>query len=160
MTTLLVSLDDALKSPRTTWTPQTHHSPLQRSTFRPPSFSASSAALRRALPAAPPRPEPSCFAQSSAATSSTSTSLSFSELSTDEVTLPTPSRTPPRWSSQRSPATWPDLYGSPLTVILNPTSSPCFTLARPQPLLGRHGLSSPAYGCVQPPLRHSRRRAP
>ena len=38
--------------------------------------------------------------------------------------LPTPSRAPPRRSSQRSPATWPDLSGSPLAVILLPLASP------------------------------------
>jgi len=67
----------------------------------------------------------------------------FSLAEHHEVTLPTPSRTPPHRSLQRSPATWPDLSGPPLAVILLPTASPCFTLARPQPLVGRRGFSSP-----------------
>ena len=69
--------NDVHKSPCTEWTPQTRHSPLQCSTLRPPSSSASSTVLRRAFPAAPPRLRPSQPAQSSALASSTSTSTSL-----------------------------------------------------------------------------------
>ena len=155
-----VSPNVVYKLPRTGWTPQTRHSPLQSATFLSAIASASSAVLRRALPAAPPYLRPSQPAQSSATTSSTSMSTSFPYPRTGEAALSTPSLAPPRRSSQRSPTTWPDLSGSLPAMILLPIASSCITLARPQPLLSRHCLSSPAYRRAAPPLRHSRRRAP